>query len=384
VEPGSEFNEPVGWLQAKWSELGAAEHFRFVISGRLPMLAAVLVEQPRLQRMKLRLLLAAGLVCGTGAWGADLRIGIIGCDTSHAVAFTETLNNPEAKGHVAGGKVVAAYKGGSADIPSSISRVESYAKTLREKYGVKIYDSIAEMCKDVDAVLLESVDGRPHLEQVKPVLQARKPVFIDKPMAASLQDVIEIFRLAKKAKVPVFSSSALRFARDTQAVRNGSIGRVTYAETYGPCEREPHHPDLFWYGVHGVESLFTIMGTGCQIVQRQTTSDGKIEVVGAWSGGRKGVFREDKSFHGLAKGEKGETAAGSFEGYEPLVAAIMKFFQTGVAPVRPEETIEIMAFMEAADESKKQGGAPVKIMVAPAPKAAKIQGNRQLANFETR
>jgi predicted dehydrogenase len=219
---------------------------------------------------------------------------------------------------------------------------------------------------------------------VKPVLQARKPVFIDKPMAASLQDVIEIFRLAKKAKVPVFSSSALRFARDTQAVRNGSIGRVTYAETYGPCEREPHHPDLFWYGVHGVESLFTIMGTGCQIVQRQTTSDGKIEVVGAWSGGRKGVFREDKSFHGLAKGEKGETAAGSFEGYEPLVAAIMKFFQTGVAPVRPEETIEIMAFMEAADESKKQGGAPVKIMVAPAPKAAKIQGNRQLANFETR
>jgi predicted dehydrogenase len=348
------------------------------------MLAAVLVEQPRLQRMKLRLLLAAGLVCGTGAWGADLRIGIIGCDTSHAVAFTETLNNPEAKGHVAGGKVVAAYKGGSADIPSSISRVEGYAKTLREKYGVKIYDSIAEMCKDVDAVLLESVDGRPHLEQVKPVLQARKPVFIDKPMAASLQDVIEIFRLAKKAKVPVFSSSALRFARDTQAVRNGSIGRVTYAETYGPCEREPHHPDLFWYGVHGVESLFTIMGTGCQIVQRQTTSDGKIEVVGAWSGGRKGVFREDKSFHGLAKGEKGETAAGSFEGYEPLVAAIMKFFQTGVAPVRPEETIEIMAFMEAADESKKQGGAPVKIMVAPAPKAAKIQGNRQLANFETR
>ena len=202
-------------------------------------------------------------------------------------------------------------------------RVEEYSKTLREKYGVKFYDSIEEMCKDVDAVLLESVDGRPHLEQVKPVLQARKPVFIDKPMAASLQDVIEIFRLAKEAKVPVFSSSSLRFARDTQAVRNGSIGKVTYAETYGPCELEPHHPDLFWYGVHGVESLFTIMGTGCQTVQRQTTPDGKIEVVGTWSGGRKGIFREDKNFHGLAKGEKGEAAAGSFDGYEPLVAAIM-------------------------------------------------------------
>jgi hypothetical protein len=311
--------------------------------------------------MTLRLLLAAGLVWGAAARGAELRIGMIGCDTSHVVAFTETLNNPEAKGHVPGGKVVAAYKGGSPDIPSSISRVGGYSKTLREKYGVKFYDRIEEMCQDVDAVLLESVDGRPHLEQVRPVLQAHKPVFIDKPMAASLQDVIEIFRLAKEAKVPVFSSSSLRFARNTQAVRDGLIGKVTYAETYGPCEREPHHPDLFWYGVHGVESLFTVMGTGCQTVQRQTTPDGKIEVVGTWSGGRKGVFREDQDFHGLAKGEKGETAAGSFDGYEPLVAVIMKFFQTGVAPVKPEETIEIIAFMEAADESKNKGGAQVKL-----------------------
>ena len=326
--------------------------------------------------MRLGLLLAAGLVGCVAARGADLRIGIIGCDTSHVVAFTETLNNPQAKGHVPGGKVVAAYKGGSADIPSSISRVEEYSATLRDKYGVKFYDHIEAMCKDVDVVLLESVDGRPHLEQVKPVLEARKRVFIDKPMAASLSDVIQIFQLAKERKVPVFSSSGLRFARNTQAVHNGLIGKVTYAETYGPCELEPHHPDLFWYGVHGVESLFTIMGTGCETVQRQTTPDGKIEVVGTWSGGRKGVFREDKGFHGLAKGEKGETAAGSFDGYQPLVAAIMKFFQTGVAPVKPEETIEIFAFMEAADASKNQGGAAVKIMVASPLKAAKMGLNR--------
>jgi predicted dehydrogenase len=325
--------------------------------------------------MKIRLIVATALACGWAALGADLRIGIIGCDTSHVVAFTETLNDPQAKGHIPGGKIVAAYKGGSADIPSSISHVEGYAKTLQEKYGVKMYDSIEEMCKDVDAVCLESVDGRPHLAQVKPVLQARKPVFIDKPMAASLADVLEIFRPAKEAKVPLFSSSSLRFAKDTQAVHNGSIGKVTYAETYGPCELDPHHPDLFWYGVHGVESLFTIMGTGCQKVQRQKTPDGKIEVVGTWSDGRKGVFREDNGFHGLAKGEKGETAAGSFDGYQPLVAAIIKFFQTGVAPVQPEETIQIFAFMEAADESKKQGGAPVKIMVAPVQKVAKIPGN---------
>lgn len=305
--------------------------------------------------------LGLAVLSAAHAGAADLRIGIIGCDTSHATAFTECLNNPTAKGHVAGGQVVAALKGGSADIPESATRVEAYAKTLRDKYSVRFYDSIEELCKHVDVVLLESVDGRPHLEQVKPVLQARKPVFIDKPMAASLGEVIEIFRLAKVANVPVFSSSALRFAADTQAVSYGSIGRVTYAETYGPCELEPHHPDLFWYGVHGVEALYTILGKGCQIVQRGTTSEGKIEVVGTWSGDRKGVFREDKKFHGLAKGDKGEASAGSFDGYVPLVVQIMQFFQTGVAPVKPEETIEIFAFMTASDESKRQGGAPIKI-----------------------
>lgn len=305
----------------------------------------------------------AVVMCSAAVMGAELRIGIIGCDTSHVIAFTETINNPEAKGHVSGGKVEAAYKGGSADIPSSIEHIEGYSKTLGEKYGVKVYDRIEELCQNVDAVLLESVDGRPHLEQVRPVLKARKPVYIDKPIAVSLRDAQEIFRLARVAKVPLFSSSGLRFARSTQAVRNGLIGRVAYAETYGPCSIEPHHPDLFWYGVHGVESLFTVMGTGCQTVQRGTTKDGLLEVIGTWSGGRKGIYRENKGFRGLAKGEKGETAVGFFDGYQPLVAAIMKFFQTGVAPVSPEETLEIIAFMEAADQSKQHGGVPVKMVV---------------------
>lgn len=311
--------------------------------------------------MKISSLALGILLSGLAAFGADLRLGIIGCDTSHVIAFTEVLNNPKAKGHVPGGKVVAAFRGGSPDIPSSANRVEEYSTKLKEQYGVRFYDTIEELCEHVDAVLLESVDGRPHLEQVRPVIKARKPVFIDKPMAGSLRDVIEIFELAKKAKVPVFSSSSLRFAKSSQAARNGAIGKISYAEAYSPCSLEPHHPDLFWYGVHGVEALFTVMGTGCQSVQRGTTADGKIEVVGTWDKGRKGVFREDKGYRGLAKGSKGEMDVGAFDGYEPLVAAIMQFFQTGIAPVRPAETIEMFAFMEAADESKRRGGTPVKI-----------------------
>jgi predicted dehydrogenase len=311
--------------------------------------------------MKIYVLFATLLLGVLSVFGADLRIGIIGCDTSHAVAFTETFNNPEAKGHVAGGKVVAAYQGGSADIPQSASRVEDYTKTLREKYGVEFCASIEELCPKVDVVLLESIDGRPHLEQVKEVLKARKPVFVDKPVAASLRDAKEIFHLAKKAGVPLFSSSALPFAHDTKAVHDGSLGRVTFAETWGPCEVEPHHPELFWYGIHGISALYRLMGPGCQFVQEGTGPDGKIEVVGTWRGGRQGVFREDKSFHGLAWGEKGEAPAGSFDGYVPLVVEIAKFFQTGVAPIKPKETLEICAFMEAAAESKAKGGVPVRV-----------------------
>src|SRR4029078_7175429 len=107
-----------------------------------------------------------------------------------------------------------------------------------------------------------------------------KRLFIDKPMAGSLRDVIEIFKFAKENGAPVFSSSALRFGTNTQAVHQGSLGRVLYAEMYGPCELEPHRPGLFWYGVHGVEALYTVFGTGCQTVQRATNAAGKIMVTG--------------------------------------------------------------------------------------------------------
>jgi len=290
---------------------------------------------------------------------ADLRVGLIGLDTSHVTAFTEILNNPAAKDHVPGARVVAAFKGGSPDIESSWSRVEGYTKTLREKHGVTIYDTIEELCRNVDVVMLESVDGRPHLEQVKPVLAAKKPVYIDKPVAGTLKDAVEIFRLAKAAGVPVFSASSLRFGRNTLAVRGGAIGTVTNAWCGSPAHLEPTHPDLFWYGVHGCESLFTVMGAGCESVKRGTTADGKIEVVGKWRGGRVGTFREVQGYQGHAQGTKGELAVGAYDGYAPLVAEAVKFFQTGVAPVSPEETLEIFAFMEAADESKRRGGAEV-------------------------
>lgn len=297
----------------------------------------------------------------TATSAAELRLGMVGLDTSHATAFAKLLNDPSDKDYVPGGRVVAAVKGGSKDIESSWTRVDGYTRELTEKWGIKIYDTIEAMCADVDAVLIESVDGRPHLAQARPVIAAGKALYIDKPMGGSLKDVVEIFRLAREKKVPVFSSSSLRFAKSTLAVRGGSIGEVTRAETSSPCHVDPTHAELFWYGIHGVESLFTVMGTGCETVRRGTTADGRIEVTGTWKGGRVGVYREGKGYEGKAVGTKGEAPVGAFDGYAPLVVAIMKFFRTGVAPVPEAETLELFAFMEASDESKKREGAAVSV-----------------------
>jgi len=308
------------------------------------------------------LLLFLAWPCALAA--ADLRIGIIGLDTSHVIAFTDLINNEKHKEHVPGGKVTAAFKGGSADIPSSASRVEGYTKQLEEKYGVKIVPTIDELCREVDAVLLESVDGRPHLEQARPVIKAGKRVFIDKPVAGSLRDAIEIYRLAKEANVPVFSSSSYRFYDSLAQLRTNDVGQVRGAISYGPCHLEPHHPDFFWYGVHPAEALYTVMGAGCDSVVRTSTEEFDI-ATGTWRDGRVGTLyglRTKATPHKvIVFGSKAVAEQKGSGTYAPLVREIVKFFQTGVAPVSPEETIELFAFMEAADESKRQSGKPVKI-----------------------
>jgi hypothetical protein len=295
---------------------------------------------------------------------ADLRLGIIGLDTSHVTAFTELLNNPEAKNHVAGAKVVAAFKGGSPDIESSASRLEGYTKTLQEKYKVEIVPTIEELCTKVDAVLLESVDGRPHLAQARPVIKAGKPLFIDKPVAGSLKDAIKIYKLAKAANVPVFSSSSYRFYDSLTELKKKDLGEVKGAISYGPCSLEKTHPDLFWYGVHATEALFAVMGTGCETATRISTRDTDV-VDGVWKGGKVGTVR---GLRNAATPHKviifGTKTIADQQGsgtYAPLVQEIVKFFQTKIAPVSPDETIEMFAFMEAADESKRQGGKPISI-----------------------
>ncbi|MCZ2480997.1 Gfo/Idh/MocA family protein [Aquirufa nivalisilvae] len=293
---------------------------------------------------------------------AGKRIGIIGLDTSHVTAFTKALNALDASQY-AGYKVVAAYPRGSKDIISSTERIPAYTTEV-QKYGVEIVNSIQELLKKVDVVMLETNDGRLHLEQALEVFKAGKRMFIDKPIAASLKDAEAIFAASEKYKVPIFSASSLRFSPSAQEIRAGKVGRVIGADAYSPMKIEKTHPDLFWYGIHGVETLFTMMGTGCQSVNRYINDEQEV-VVGVWKDGRIGTFRGLKNgkqeYGGTAFGANSVAHLGPYGGYDPLLIKIIEFFETGNPPVSKEETLEIFAFMEAADASKNQQGAKVNL-----------------------
>ncbi|MEP6949153.1 MAG: Gfo/Idh/MocA family oxidoreductase [Ginsengibacter sp.] len=291
------------------------------------------------------------------------RIGIIGLDTSHCIEFTKVLNSPDAGVEFAGYKVVVAYPKGSADIESSVSRIPGYTEEIK-KYGVLIAGSVKELLDNVDVVLLETNDSRPQLEQALEVFKAGKPVFIDKPVAASLKDAIAIYEAAKHFQVPMFSSSSLRFITSAEEITRGNYGKVLGADVFGPAHLEKTHPDLFWYGIHGVELLFTLMGTGCKSVIRVNTPDTDV-VVGTWEDQRIGNFRGLRSgkldYGGTVYPEKVNVTSGSSQGYNALLVQIIKFFETGKSTVDSKDTIEIYAFMEAADESKRKDGMNVSI-----------------------
>ena len=300
-----------------------------------------------------------------------IKAGMIGLDTSHVIAFTKFMNDPEATDARADVKIVAGYPAGSPDMPRSANRIKGYTDKLRDEMGVEIVGSIDELLEKVDVVMLMSVDGRPHLEQVKPVFRAGKPVFVDKPCAASLADVLEIYRLAEQYGVPCFSASCRRFTPGVREMFSPEkVGNVLGCDAYSQAYGARHHTVLNFTGVHGVEMLYTIMGRGCASVTHVETKYTE-QVTGVWADGRVGTWRGIRSGTG-GKGGYGATVFGSkaiadtgrlpfYISYEPLTVEIAKFFKTGKPPVRAEDTIEIYAYLEAAEESKRRGGKPVTI-----------------------
>ena len=310
-----------------------------------------------------RVFLLIALALAGPAAAADLKLGLVGTDTSHVTGFAAAFNDPSSPQHVPGARIVAAYRGGSPDLPSSRDRIDNFTRQLQEKYGVEIVGSITELCARVDGVLLTSVDGRAHLAQAREVIAARKPLFIDKPLASTLEDAREIARLARAAGVPWFSTSTLRYG--IEPLKSGDISGM---DVWGPGPLEEHHQlDLSWYAIHEAEMLFSLLGRGCEEVTRTSTPDADV-VACRWTDGRIGTMRALRPssdygaviFRKNAKGQESETKA-IVPFPRALDEALVTFFHTGVPPVPNEDTLEVIAFLDAAQRSKEAGGRPTKL-----------------------
>jgi hypothetical protein len=304
----------------------------------------------------------AAIVSAHSVRGAEVRLGIIGTDTSHVVEFTRLLNDPSAPGHVAGARIVAAFEASSPDIPSSRDRAKGFSTTLREKWHISFVETIGQLCPMVDGILLESSDGRTHLSQFRQAAACGKPVFIDKPLASTLADARKIARLAQSKQVPWFSTSAMRFT-SVQSLRSPNL---TGAFVWGPGPLEPHHHlELSWYAIHPIEMLFTLMGTDVEQVTRTYTPGGD-EITGIWKGGRIGTVRTIRPYGSYGAitflpNRKTAMVTDISVSYVPLLQQIVKFMQTGIPPISNQETLRIYSFLDAAQRSRERGGTPVRI-----------------------
>ncbi|HZG87876.1 Gfo/Idh/MocA family protein [Paenibacillus sp.] len=291
----------------------------------------------------------------------NLKLGMIGLDTSHSVAFAELLQDEAHPNHVPGGRVTVAYPGGSPDIELSRSRVAGFAEQLRDRFGADLVDSPAQVAEEADAIMIVALDGRSHLELFREVAPFGKPVFIDKPLAVSHREALAIRDLSERYGTPVMSSSSLRFSGAIAEALKESGGALG-ADCFGPMPLEPSQPGLFWYGIHTVEMLYAILGPGCAKVTASTNDDHEL-VVGEWADGRIGTVRGTRAGHsrfGAIIHGKDHSILADASGYTKpfyaeLVERLVRFFQTGIPAVPLSETLELIRFIEAANESRGTG-----------------------------
>lgn len=296
-----------------------------------------------------------------------IKLGIIDFDTSHSVEFTKILNHVDAPEEqwVEGARVVMGWPGESAIAPAEVIRER--AEILR-RYGVKVVDDPKGMIGKVDGVLIEAVDGSVHLERARPFLEAGVPMFVDKPFACSLKDALEMAELAEEKGIPLFSSSSLRYALEVVEVKEKAeeFGQVLGAHAWSPAPTHPRNPGLFHYGIHGVETLYALMGGGCERLRCIHAEDAEV-VVGRWRDGRLGTVRGTRKgsyAYGFTVWCEKKVHSASINTayiYRELLKRIVEMFQTGKPPLDIKETLEIVAFIEAALESAKRGGEEMEV-----------------------
>ncbi|MBQ4481108.1 MAG: Gfo/Idh/MocA family oxidoreductase [Victivallales bacterium] len=293
-----------------------------------------------------------------------MQLGMIGLDTSHVSELSKVFNDPAHPFHIQDMPVVKAFPGGSKNTSFSYNRVEKYTAELVER-GIEMVDSIRDL-DGLDGYLLESVDGLQHFEQFEQLVAFGKPVFIDKPLACSYTAAKAIYELSKKTGVPFFTASSIRYSPGVSDLCP-SGEKVCSAEAFGPMALLPDYRDYFWYGIHTADTIYSYLGQGCQTVEAISRSETEL-LIGAWKDGRTGLCIGNHPgaylFGARVLTDKTQHVGtlSTMESYMKTLSRNMaEFFRTGVSPIAPEESVEVIAFLEAASRSRAQGGKPVSL-----------------------
>lgn len=298
------------------------------------------------------------------------RLGIVDCNTPHVPDFTRRINHVEidADQWVEGAKVVAAVPGAHPVFPErSPGYVPQMMQQLRA-WGIETLERPEDLIGRVDAVLIEGNDSSLHLGRALPFVEAGVSLFVDKPLTTTTSDARTLVAAARKHGTLLTSASALRFALEVQDVkrRRDELGAIVGVDAHGPGTLHPRNPGLLYYGIHAVEMLYSLMGTGCRTV-RCVWEPGVEVVVGRWSNGRLGTVRATRSgaggfgFTAFCEKEVVPVAVDNRYYYRELLRAVIGMLDTKTWPLTPDELVEPIAFQEAALISSQRNGEEVRL-----------------------
>ena len=288
---------------------------------------------------------------------ADLKVTIIGLDTSHAVEFPRRLQAPDwpEEQRVQGMRVEKCLRFLT---PFTDEKVLAGRQELLESWGVRVTEDFDEAVAGADALILSINDATYHLEYFKRSVEVGVPIFLDKPMADSVESAQKIVEVADKHSTPFFTSSSYRFA--PELVRAGSeVLRPSQAAVYGPLGIAPAGSSILWYGVHSFEMLESLLGTGAEAVTAVKDKQGAVVHV-AYDDDRRGTVTLTEGVYqygGVVRDSENvfPMVMSSSPPYRELVEQMLGFFKGGPEPVMINHSMEIMKLLIATQKSYDSG-----------------------------
>ena len=208
-----------------------------------------------------------------------------------------------------------------------------------EKFGAEKCDTIDELCEKSDViVILAPSNPETHLRYAEAVLKYGKRTYIDKTFAPDAATAKKIFALGEKYGTPFFSTSALRYATELDAVDAPDSLLVT-----GGGSNLPE------YFIHLGEMVVKKMGA---VKCVKATANGSQWIIGAkTASGKDATMIWGASMpYGAYMTKDGKETWKSLKSpfFDGLIADMLNFFETGKASFDPSKTLEVMALRDAA------------------------------------